>query len=78
MEIYLAIIETYLCFTFTIAIIFLISINNKTNKTWNEIKKDNEEWKAEVRLKLSIIEKKLSWDDFWKKAKFNKDLFTNK
>jgi hypothetical protein len=78
MEIYLAIIETYLCFTFTIAIIFLISMNEKANKTWNEIKKDNEEWKEEVRLRLSIIEKKLNWDDFWEKAKFNKDLICNK
>jgi len=51
MEIYLAIIWTYLCVSFTI-FLFILFINRKTNK---DIKKDNSEWKNEVRERLNII-----------------------
>ena len=51
MEIYLAIIWTYLCVSFTI-FLFILFLNRKTNK---DIKKDNSEWKNEVRERFTII-----------------------
>ena len=59
MGIYLAIIWTYLCIIFTIFVIFIHFYKNDSNKQNNKILKDNEEWKEEVRKKLSWIYKSI-------------------
>lgn len=53
MDIYLAIIQTYLAISFTLFIIYLWKVKNEAY----DIKKDNEKWKNEVREKFNSLRK---------------------
>ena len=59
MEIYLAIINTYLSIVFTILVIYLYTSKKDAKQIWDEITKDNEEWKKEVRKELYNIQDSL-------------------
>lgn len=58
-QIYLAIIETYLCFTFTWILVVLFILN----KEWKDVKLDNQLWKKEIRWLFKKLEIKIkkSW-----------------
>ena len=74
MQTYLAIIWTYLSISFTLFLIVMIK-NENVNI---DIQTDNRKWKEEIRLRFSLLEKKIEWDVFWKKAKIKSILLNNK